>query len=201
MSDEWLIEKKISSKKVFSGKLLQVHVDEVLLPNEKKTTREYIQHPGAVVVVPLLDKNTVVMLRQFRYPVNQVLYEFPAGKIDAGENPESCARRELFEETGYSTKNLKYLSRFYPCIGYSDEEILIYLADTITKTPGNHADEDEFLEVITLSTEEAFTLLKNGKITDSKTIIALFWLEKILCNQWDIESNNLVDKSRKLRGR
>ncbi|MBF0274513.1 MAG: NUDIX hydrolase [Nitrospinae bacterium] len=184
MSDEKLIEKKISSKKVFSGKLLHVNIDEVLLPNGKTSAREYITHPGAAVIIPVLENGDIVMLRQFRYPVNEVLYELPAGKLDKGEDPLECAKRELFEETGYTCNEIKFLNSFYPCIGYSDEKILIYLAKGLTLHKGDHSDEDEFLEVMTMSFQKALDLLKNGKITDSKTIISLFWADKILSNRW-----------------
>ena len=184
MSDEGLIEKKVSSRKVFSGKLLHVNVDEVLLPNNKKAVREYIIHPGAAVIIPVLENGDIVMLRQFRYPVNQVLYELPAGKIDSKEDPLECAKRELFEETGYTCKDMTFLSSFYPCIGYSDEEILIYLAKGLTLHEGNHSDDDEFLEVMSISLEKALEFIKQGKITDAKTIISLFWAEKTLCKIW-----------------
>ncbi len=121
-----LKEEKISGILVYDGCLLKVHRDEVKLPNGKISIREYIRHPGAVVVLPFLEDGDVILERQFRYPANQVFIECPAGKIDPGESLEETARRELLEETGYTCRELRYLGKTHPGIGYTDEVIYLY---------------------------------------------------------------------------
>lgn len=174
-----LTEKQLSSRTVYHGGLLHVKEDQVQLPNGKSARREYILHPGAVVVIPLLANGDVVLERQFRYPLLRDLYELPAGKLDGGESPLVCGQRELLEETGYSAAKWQYLATIHPCIGYSNESMSLYLAQDLTE--GAHQrDGDEFLEIFTLPMHEALEWVRTGRITDVKTVIGLFWAEKIL---------------------
>lgn len=179
MASDALAEKQLSSRCVYQGGLLHVREDRVVLPNGQQATREYIIHPGAVVVIPLLANGEVVMERQFRYPLRRDLYELPAGKIDPGEQPLACGQRELLEETGYVANKWRFLATIHPCIGYSDESMSLYLAEELT--PGEHSrDGDEFLEVFTLPLAETLEWVRCGRISDVKTVIGLFWAEKIL---------------------
>lgn len=178
MASDDLTEKQLSSRTVYRGGLLHVKEDRVALPNGKEATREYIVHPGAVVVIPMLSNGDVVLERQFRYPLRRDLYELPAGKLDPGESPLDCGRRELREETGYTGTRWRYVATIHPCIGYSDEAILVYLAEDLTL--GLHSrDRDEFLEILHLPLNDALEWVRTGRITDVKTVIGLFWAEKI----------------------
>jgi ADP-ribose pyrophosphatase len=178
-----LTETELSSETVFQGGLLHVKRDRVLMPNGSETGREYIVHPGAVLVIPVLDDRRLVFERQFRYPLRKAFIELPAGKIDPNEDPLATGQRELLEETGYTACEWRYLAALHPCIGYSDEIIYIYLASGLQA--GEHSrDHDESLEVFTLSLDEAMQALRRGEITDGKTMIALFWAEKHLTGIW-----------------
>ena len=167
-----LKETKLESRAVFDGALLHVRKDEVLLPNGKTSVREYIEHPGAVALVAYLENGDVLLLNQFRYPLQKVFIELPAGKIDPGETPEETGLRELEEETGYRATNLKFLTTIHPCIGYSDEVIHIYEAFDLVKGE-QHTDDNEFLECFSLPFDEALKKVVAGEITDVKTMIAL----------------------------
>ncbi|MCK5520125.1 MAG: NUDIX hydrolase [Candidatus Marinimicrobia bacterium] len=171
-----LEEKKISGELIYKGIFLELQKDIVELPNGKQCVREFIHHPGAVVIIPILDNGDVVMERQFRYPSGQVFLELPAGKIDAGEDHRTCGERELLEETGYLAKNFEYIGKLHPGIGYTDEIIYIYKA-TGLKNVGSKLDEDEFLEVFTAPLNEIYEMMLAGKITDAKTMISLFWVK------------------------
>lgn len=181
MSPEKLIEHTIDSRQVFSGRLLQVYKDTVLLPSKNQSTREYIKHPGAAVVIPYLGNGDIIMVKQFRYPVNAIMLELPAGKIDPGESPESTIQRELAEETGYRADALHHLCKIHTCVGYSDELLHLFWASRLRESKLT-ADDDETIEVINISTEKAIALMLNGAITDAKTLIGLFWLKEILQN-------------------
>jgi ADP-ribose pyrophosphatase len=183
MDDQDLTEKQLSTCSVYDGRLLHVREDRVALPNGNTATREYIVHPGAVVVVPLLSNGDVLMVRQFRYPVGREFHELPAGKIDPGEDVLTCGQRELLEETGYAAQDWKFLATIHPCIGYSDERILIYLAQELSEH-GHRRDEDEFLENVRLPLDTALEWVRDGRISDVKTIIGLFWAEKIRQGTW-----------------
>ncbi len=177
-----LTENQLSSQTVYQGGLLHVKEDQVQLPNGHSARREYILHPGAVVIIPLLANGQVVMERQFRYPLNRDVYELPAGKLDAGESALFCGQRELLEETGYSAARWEYVATIHPCIGYSNESMSLFLAQELTE--GIHKrDADEFLDVFTLPLDEALEWVRIGRITDVKTVIGLFWAEKML-NGW-----------------
>jgi len=168
-----LEELQLESEPVFQGGLLKVWRDKVRLPDGGESYREYVRHPGAVVVVALLPDGRLVFERQFRYPLRRAFLELPAGKIDPGEDILDCARRELREETGYEADSWQYLGVMHPCIGYSDERIEIFFAKGLTQV-GHALDEGEFLEILTLSADEAEAAVHQGTITDGKTIAALF---------------------------
>src|SRR5690349_21894489 len=160
-----LTEHCINSEVIASGGMLTVKRDQVRLPNGHSSQREYVVHPGAVVVVPLLPNGHVVLEKQFRYPLHQVFIELPAGKIDAGEDILVTGQRELLEETGYSATDWVKLGHQHPCIGYSNEVIHIYLARGLTA--GEHQrDDDESLEVFELGFDECLQMVQNGQITD-----------------------------------
>ena len=174
-----LKEKTKSSEIIYKGRLLDVRKDSVLLPNGSMSTREWINHPGAVCCVPIFKDGKIALIRQFRYPVQKVMLELPAGKIDNGEAPEICANRELEEEIGYFAKKLTFLTVIYPAVGFANEKMSLYLAEDLHKTKSN-LDEDEFLELVPTTLENAIQMVWNGKITDVKTIIGLLWADKLL---------------------
>jgi ADP-ribose pyrophosphatase len=176
--DSHLIESEIASETVFKGRLLEVRKDRVQLPNGQESLREYIVHPGAVVVLAFLDNGNLLFERQFRYPLRRVFLELPAGKIDAGEAILDTGRRELQEETGYVASAWEYLGVMHPCIGYSDERIEIFAARGLHRAGGQQLDHNEFLDVLELSPAEARQAVWDGRITDGKTISALYWLDR-----------------------
>ncbi len=178
-----LTEIELDSESVFDGRLLHVRRDRVRLPSGHETGREYIIHPGAVLVIPLLDNGNLVFERQFRYPLRRSFIELPAGKIDPQEGPLETGKRELLEETGYTARDWQYLATLHPCIGYSDERILLYLAKGL-QAGAHRRDEDETLELLEMSLPDAMESMRRGEITDGKTMIALFWAEKIMSGAW-----------------
>jgi len=183
LSDNDLIETRISSEIIAQGGMLTARRDQVRLPNGGTSQREYVIHPGAVVIVALLDNANVVLERQFRYPLNRIFIELPAGKIDQGEDPLTTGQRELLEETGYTASEWVYLALQHPCIGYSNEVIHIYLARGLSA--GEHKrDEDEALQMFEASLAECMDMVQRGEITDGKTIVALIWAEKYLQGAW-----------------
>lgn len=172
-----LKETKLSSNIIFQGRLLDVRKDEVKLPNGKISTREWINHPGAVCCIPILPDGKIALIRQYRYPVQSEMIELPAGKLEKGEKPEVCAVRELEEEIGYCTNKLTFLTHIHPAIGFANEKMWIYLAEELEKTESK-LDDDEFLELIPTSLDDAVEMVWNGKTTDVKTIIGLLWVER-----------------------
>jgi ADP-ribose pyrophosphatase len=178
-----LTENCISSETIVQGGMLVVKRDQVLLPSGGNSQREYIIHPGAVVIIAMLDTGNLILERQFRYPLNRVFIELPAGKIDPNEAPLETGQRELLEETGYSAKEWTYLASQYPCIGYSNEVIHIYLAQGLQLGEHKH-DADEALQIFDATLSDCLSMVQRGEITDGKTIIALFWAEKYLSGQW-----------------
>jgi ADP-ribose pyrophosphatase len=177
-----LVEHKVTSQKVFSGRLLHVYFDEVRLPDGEMATREWIKHPGASAVVPIFENGDVMMIKQFRYPMSQIFYEVPAGKIDPGETADSTAHRELQEEAGLSCKSYQYIGHYYPGIGYSDEIIHLYTAWDITSL-AQKVDDDEFVINERLPFKEAVEMVHSGEIADGKTMVALlrawhWWQDK-----------------------
>ena len=169
-----LEEKKLSGSVVYAGKFLAVHKDKVRLPDGSQTEREYVHHPGAVGVVALTEAGEVVLERQHRYPLRQDFIEIPAGKIDPGEAQLETAKRELLEETGYVAAEWIRLGLIHNAIGYSDESIELWLATGLEKREAK-LDAGEFLEVFTLPFKEALAMAEDGRISDVKTIIGLFW--------------------------
>ena len=174
-----LKETTLCSEVVYSGIFLEICRDRVECPDGREAVREFVRHPGAVVIIPVLNDGRLLFERQFRYPLERAFIEFPAGKIDAGEAPLSCAVRELEEETGYRAERWQHLGVMHPCIGYSDERIEIFVAQGLTHV-GHNWDEGEFLEFLELERAEAVRAVLDGRITDAKTITALFWTERVL---------------------
>ena len=172
---EDLIEKKISSEAIFDGVLLHVKRDTVKLPNGKEATREWIKHPGASSGIPLPD-GRIILVRQYRYPIDAVTLEVPAGKLDApDEDPLVCAERELSEETGYTAEHITKLTTIATTVGFSNEKIHLYAAEGLT--PGKqHTDEDEFINVVKVPLEEAVAMATDGRIVDAKSVISILML-------------------------
>ncbi len=171
-ADAKLREKKLTSKKVFDGKLLHVYSDEAELPDKTTSTREWIKHPGASAVVPVFEDGSIMLLQQFRYPPKKTFIEVPAGKIDPGEDKHSTAERELFEESGIKCEYIEEVGSFYPAIGYADEIIYVYAAWGLTEE-AQSVDDDEFLLKYRIPFSKALEMIKTGEITDGKTICSL----------------------------
>lgn len=188
MSDEHLIEHRVSQQELLRGHFLHAFRDTVRLPNQGLATREYVVHPGAVMVIPMLDTPEglrLVMERQFRYPVGQVMTEFPAGKLDPGEDPWCCAQRELLEETGYTARHWARAGVLHPVIAYSTEVIEIWFAKDLSLGP-RQLDSEEFLDVFTATPEELLLGCQQGLVTDAKTLTGLLWLQNVLSGQWPL---------------
>ena len=187
VSDEThLVEVPVNSKLVYDGSFLKVKCDTVRLPNGHNATREYVVHPGAVVVVAQLDDGRLLVERQHRYPVGMVMTEFPAGKIDPGEDPFVCGRRELFEETGYTARQWAYAGALHLAIAYSTEIIHIYFARDL-RAGERQLDEDEFLDVDTMSLPEMLAASREGRITDAKTLTCLLWAQNVIDGAWQLD--------------
>ena len=168
-------EHRLTSELVYDGAMLKVRRDRVRLPDGGNAGREYVEHPGAVIIIPLLDSNTILMERQFRYAVGAHLYELPAGKIEPGEAHLLTAQRELVEECGYTAGSWRHLATLHPCVGYSNERIELYLAEQLTHV-GRELDEGEFLDVVPMTLDEVREALLDGRITDIKVAVGLSWL-------------------------
>jgi ADP-ribose pyrophosphatase len=178
-----LTERTLSSRVLLRGKLLDVRQDEVELPDGSCATREYIRHPGAAVMIALLEDGQLVLERQWRQPLGRALIELPAGKLDAGEDPLACARRELAEETGYIAERWRELATVHPCVGYSDERLVFFLARDL-RQEGARPDHGEHLEVFAARLDQCLEWAREGAITDGKTLIGLLWAEKIRRGEW-----------------
>lgn len=179
-------EKTLDSKIIYEGKILNLRVDKVTLPNGRKTQREIVEHLGSVAILPLIGNNQILFVQQYRKPIEKILLEIPAGRVEKGESLEDCAKRELAEEIGYKAEHLEELASVYLAPGYSSEIIHIFQAKKLKKSRPN-PDEDEIIKVVTLNKQEALDRIINGEIKDSKTIIAILLylrLEKDLssCN-------------------
>lgn len=171
-------EHELEATTAYSGRLLQVREDVVLLPDGQRATREYVVHPGAAVILALFDDCSVLLERQFRYPLRRHFYELPAGKLDPGEAPLTTARRELREETGYEARDWSHLCTLHPCVGYSDEAVYLFLARGLSFH--DHAlDDGEFLETLAVPLDEALDWVLQGKITEAKTILGLLWADRV----------------------
>lgn len=189
MDDQHLIEERLSSQELFKGGFLHAFRDTVRLPDGSSTSREYIAHPGAVMIVPLLEAPAgevrVVLERQFRYPIGQVMIEFPAGKRDAGEALQLCAQRELQEETGYRASQWAHAGVLHPVISYSTEFIDIWFARGLTAGVRS-LDPGEFLDVFSATPVELLQWCREGLVTDAKTLTAALWLQNVLSGAWSL---------------
>lgn len=179
MNFEEFEEKTLSRNEIFKGQIIDVVVDEVRLPNGQTSTRELVFHPGAVAVIPITADNKMIMVKQFRKPMEKVLLEIPAGKIDPGEHdhPKETAERELEEETGYRANKLNFVTSMYVSPGFANERLHIYYAENLEKVPNPRPqDDDEVLELYTLTLDEAKAEIASGLICDAKTIFAVqYW--------------------------
>ncbi len=184
--DSHLRETALSRTELLRGNFLHVVRDTVRMPDDGQATREFVLHPGAVMVIGLLDDGQVVMERQFRYPMQAVMIEFPAGKLDAGEASLACAQRELLEETGYSAREWAFAGRLAPTIAYSDEVIDIWFARGLTLGE-RQLDEGEFLDVFAATPAELQAWCFSGEVIDSKTLIGSMWLQNVLRGEWLLE--------------
>jgi ADP-ribose pyrophosphatase len=177
-----LHEERLGSKKIFNGKILGLYHDTVRLPNGRTASREKITHPGAVAMVPVTSDNNILLVKQYRYPVSDITIEIPAGKLAVGEDPESCAERELTEEIGAVGGEIHLLSSFFTTPGYCDEILYLFIA-TGFKRSDNNLDEDEFLEIMEVKMEESVLWIKEGKIKDCKTIAGILMARDYLNNE------------------
>jgi len=174
------LKEEVSKKRrLYKGRTIDFYADSIKLPNGNTALREYITHPGAVSVIPFLNKKEIVLVRQYRYPVGKTTYELPAGKIDAGENLIKCVRRELMEETGFRAGRIRKLISYWPSPAFSNEILHIYTAYDLAPVK-SCPDEDEFIEKIILPFNKALQWIYEGRILDSKTLIALLLYRDLL---------------------
>ncbi|MBP7452486.1 MAG: NUDIX hydrolase [Ottowia sp.] len=190
MAQDKLVEQRLSGEALFQGAFLKAFRDQVRLPDGSEASREYVIHPGAVMVIPLLEDaagvTRLVMERQFRYPVARTIIEFPAGKLDEGEAPRACAQRELLEETGYTAAEWARAGVLHPVLAYSTEFIEIWFARGLTLGE-RKLDEGEFLEVFTATPDELYAWCRDGEVTDAKTLIGALWLQNVHNGAWALD--------------
>jgi ADP-ribose pyrophosphatase len=184
--DKHLTEQPVSREELFKGRLLHAVRDTVRLPDGTPAQREFILHPGAVMVIPLLADGRIVLERQYRYPVREVLIEFPAGKLDAGEDPLVCGQRELLEETGYTAAEWAYAGKLALAVGYSDEYIHLFFARGLVQGAAQ-LDHGEFVETITATPDEFLEWCRDGRVKDSKTLVGALWLQNVLSGSWNLD--------------
>ncbi|MEO8298749.1 MAG: NUDIX hydrolase [Burkholderiales bacterium] len=184
-ADAHLRETCLTSRQVYRGHFLDVRADRVRLPNGAEASREYIVHPGAAVIIALLDDGRLVMERQYRYPMGRAMIEFPAGKLDAGEPSFTCAVRELREETGYVALEWAFAGTLHNAIAYADEHIDIWFARGLSLGP-QRLDDEEFLDVFTATPQQLSDWVRDGTVTDAKTLIGLLWLQQWQAGHWPL---------------
>ena len=184
--DAHLTETRVASQELLRGHFLHAMRDTVRLPDGKQAFREYVIHPGAVMVVAELPDGRLVLERQFRYPVQSVMVEFPAGKLDPGEDSLACAKRELLEETGYTARQWARAGVLHPVISYSTEFIDIWFARELTAGE-RQLDAGEFLDVFSASTDELLQWCRDGRITDAKTLTGVLWLQNLRSGAWSLD--------------
>lgn len=185
-ADQHLREERVGRAELLRGNFLHVVRDTVRLPTGGEATREFVLHPGAVMVVGLLDDGRVVLERQYRHAMGAVMLEFPAGKLDAGEGSLVCAQRELREETGYSARDWAFAGRLSPTVAYSDEIIDIWFARGLTLGE-RQLDHGEFLDVISASPQEVLEACRDGRIIDGKSLAGALWLQNLLSGAWTLD--------------
>ena len=173
-------EDTLSSELVYTGDYLKVYRDTVSLPNGASSYREYLKHPGAVMIIPVFDNGDVLVERQYRYPMRQVFVEFPAGKKDAGEAPLETAQRELLEETGYTAQNYTHITDIHNALAYCDEVIHFYIAEDLHDSGQQKLDDNEFVQVMRVALVELMNWIRQGWVPDVKTQLGAFWLQDYL---------------------
>lgn len=181
--DRHLRETLLGRQELLRGHFLHVVRDDVALPSGRTATREYVLHPGAVMVIGLLDDGRVLMERQYRHPMGEVLLEMPAGKLDAGEGSLACARRELREETGYTAREWAFAFQLAPTVAYSDERIDVWFARGLVQGE-RRLDEGEFLDVLAMEPGELLAACRDGRVIDAKTLAGALWLQNVLSGAW-----------------
>jgi len=179
---ERLTEKRISSTRLFQGHTINLRLDVVELPNGRQAQREVVEHPGAVAIVPLLDDGTVILVNQYRAPIERITLEIPAGKLEPGESPEICAARELEEETGYRAERLERKGAFFTTPGFSDEIMYLFVASGLIPAK-SHPDVDEFVEVQKISLGKLLQMVKDGEIIDAKTLVGIYTVAVLESNR------------------
>ncbi|MCY8112272.1 ADP-ribose pyrophosphatase [Bacillus spizizenii] len=173
-----LEEKTISKEQIFSGKVIDLYVEDVELPNGKTSKREIVKHPGAVAILAVTEEGKIIMVKQFRKPLERAIVEIPAGKLEKGEEPEYTALRELEEETGYTAKKLTKITAFYTSPGFADEIVHVFLAEELSVLEEKRElDEDEFVEVMEVTLEDALKLVESREVYDAKTAYAIQYLQ------------------------
>jgi ADP-ribose pyrophosphatase len=190
--DAHLVERRLRSERLLQGNFLEVRRDVVVLPDGTETTREYIVHPGAVAVIPLLDDGRVVLVRQYRYPIGRTLVELPAGKRDPGETTLQCGQRELLEETGYRAREWAYAGEIHNAAAYSSESIWLWFARGLEAGP-QQLETGEFVEVVRLTETEMDALAAGDGLPDVKTRIGLQWLQRMRAGDWSLQWHSAAD--------
>ena len=188
--DSHLIEQRLASTTLLRGDFLHAVRDTVALPSGAQATREYIIHPGAVIVIPMLDDGQLVLERQYRHPMGRVMIEFPAGKLDPHEDIWACARRELFEETGYRAMQWARAGVLHPVISYSTEFIEVWFARGLTAGQ-RQLDDEEFLDVFSATPQQVLDWCRDGTITDAKTLTGVLWLQNVINGNWSLDWQHL----------
>ncbi|RYX97497.1 MAG: NUDIX hydrolase [Comamonadaceae bacterium] len=184
--DQHLVEHTVSSEEIIKGRFLHAFRDMVRLPDGSSASREYVVHPGAVMIIAELDDGRLILERQYRYPVQDVMVEFPAGKLDAGEGSLICAQRELFEETGYTAREWARAGVLHPVIAYSTEFIDIWFARGL-QAGERKLDAGEFLDVFTATFDELMDWCRTGQVTDGKTLTGALWLQNLRSGAWSLD--------------